>query len=154
MTTGVQLSDAELLRQFEDTSLPTSFFSHQQHVRVAWLFVRRHGMPGAMTSFSDALRRFANAKGAHNLFHVTITWAYLLIIHERQETCRAMTWDSFAADNADLLAWKPSLLDRFYTAETLWSERARRSFVMPDRLNSTPVEAGDTCVASHPTTRA
>lgn len=154
MTTAVPLSDAELLQQFEDTSLPTSLFSHQQHVRAAWLFVRRHGMPAAITAFSDALRRFADAKGAHNLFHVTITWAYLLLIHERQEKCQAVTWDSFAASNADLLAWKPSLLDRFYTAETLWSERARRSFVMPDRLSSTLVEAGDTSVASHPTTRA
>ena len=33
----------------------------------------------------------------------------------------------------DLLAWKPSALDRLYTPETLASDRARRVFVMPDR---------------------
>jgi hypothetical protein len=143
-----ELKDAELLRQFEDTSLPAAEFSHRQHVRVAWFFVRRHGMPGALTAFSDALRRFADAKGAHQLFHVTVTWAYLLLIHERQERCRAAAWDRFALENADLLTWKPSVLDRYYTADTLWSERARRSFVMPDRLSSTQDGAADTSVAS------
>lgn len=36
--------------------------------------------------------------------------------------------------HADLLAWQPSILDRYYRAETLDSDRARRTFVMPDRL--------------------
>jgi hypothetical protein len=29
-------------------------------------------------------------------------------------------------------AWKPSILDRYYSAETLRSELARKTFVMPD----------------------
>ena len=41
------------------------------------------------------------------------------------------------AQNADLLSWKPSILDRYYTADVLWSDRARRTFVMPDNLGST-----------------
>ena len=43
-------------------------------------------------------------------------------------------WPAFAARNPDLLAWKPSVLEaRYYREETLWSERARRVFVLPDR---------------------
>jgi hypothetical protein len=34
----------------------------------------------------------------------------------------------------DLLAWKPSVLEaRYYREETLWSDRARQTFVLPDR---------------------
>jgi hypothetical protein len=44
----------------------------------------------------------------------------------------ASTFDDFAEQNEDLLAWKPSILDRYYNAETLRSELARRTFVMPD----------------------
>ena len=133
-TTTTQISDDELLRQFEDTSLPTSLFDHRQHVRVGWLYVTRYGMPGALTAFPSALRAFADAKGAHNLFHVTITWSYLLLIHERQTACNAATWTAFASANLDLLTWKPSILDSYYTPDLLWSERARRNFVMPDRV--------------------
>ena len=136
MTTTIQLSDQELLRQFEDTSLPTASFDHRQHVRVAWLFVIRYGMPDAITEFSAGLRRFADAKGAHTLFHVTITWAYLLLINERQQRCGAGDWHTFAAANGDLLTWKPSILDRYYTPDALWSDDARRMFVMPDRVQA------------------
>ena len=127
------MRDTELLDQFERTTLPTDQFHHRQHVRVAWLYVQRCGMPDAITAFSAALRRFAIAKGATNLFHVTITWAYVLLINERQAACRAAGWESFAAANPDLLSWKPSILDDYYTNEALWSERARHTFVMPDR---------------------
>jgi hypothetical protein len=131
MTDAAWLSDEDLLNQFTDGTLPAASFHHSNHVRVAWLFVLRYGVPRALTEFSVALRRFAEAKGAPNLFHTTITWAYVLLINERQERCPAATWDAFAAANADLLTWKPSVLDTMYSADVLWSDLARRTFVMP-----------------------
>lgn len=133
MSATAELTDEELLEGFIDTTLPAELFHHRQHVRVAWLFVRRHGMPDALREFPAALRRFANAKGATTLFHTTITWAYLLLIHERQQRSPAADWETFAAANADLLGWKPSILDELYRPETLWSEHAKQTFVMPDR---------------------
>src|SRR4029453_18490291 len=106
-------------------SLSTADFPHEQHVRCAWLFVQRHGMPGALDAFPAALRRFAAAKGATMLYHETITWAFLLLIHERQQRTRAEDWPAFAAANADLLRWKPSELDALYRPETLASDFAR-----------------------------
>lgn len=134
MTETPTITDEELLQQFADASLPTELFNHRQHVRAAWLYLKRDGMPQAMRTFPQSLVQFADAKGAQGLFHLTITWAYLLLINERQEQCQSKDWDSFAASNPDLLTWKPSILDRFYTPELLWSDRARQSFVMPDRV--------------------
>jgi hypothetical protein len=131
------LTDADLIARFLDTSLPTDAFRHRDHVRMAWLFVTRDGLPAALESFPAALRRFAEAKGASTLYHATITWAYLLVINERQQRAPAPDWSAFAAANPDLLSWKPSILDRFYTAGTLWSEEARRTFLLPDRLSQT-----------------
>jgi hypothetical protein len=127
------LADDDLLREFAAATLPAEMFHHRQHVRVAWLFVTRYGMPAAIEAFSQALQQFATAKGAHTLFHVTVTWAYLLLINERQEACEAADWDTFAARNPDLLSWKPSILDEYYTPDVLWSDRARRTFLMPNR---------------------
>ena len=121
-----------LLEQFVDTTLPADQFHHEQHVQVAWLFVRRYGMPAALGEFSTAIKRFADAKGATGLYHETITWAFLLLIAERQARTSADTWEAFAAANADLLAWQPSILTRYYSKELLASDLARRTFVMPD----------------------
>ena len=127
-------SDAELLEGFVSTVLPADQFHHEQHVRVAWMFVRDHGMPAALGEFTAAIKRFADAKGAPGLYHETITWAFLLIVAERLARKPAATWDAFATDNADLLSWKPSILERFYSKELLGSALARETFVMPDLL--------------------
>ena len=124
----------ELLDKFVDTTLPSDQFHHQQHVQVAWLFVRKFGMPRALSEFTKALKRFADAKGATGLYHETITWAFLLLIADRQAHCAAGTWEDFAQANPDLLVWKPSILDRYYSKELLSSELARRTFLMPDKV--------------------
>lgn len=122
-----------LLRGFLDTSLPADQFHHHQHVQVAWLFVCRHGLPDALAEFTTAIRRFADAKGATGLYHETITWAFLLLIAERQARRPAAAWEEFAAANPDLLVWKPSILERYYSKELLASDLAKRTFLMPDR---------------------
>jgi hypothetical protein len=125
------LTETELLERLVDTTLPADDFHHEQHVHVAWLFVRRYGMPAALAEFGAAIRRFAAAKGADGLYHETITWAFLFLIAERQARADAQSWDAFAAANPDLLTWKPSILQRYYSAEVLASELARRVFVLP-----------------------
>lgn len=124
----------DLLERFLDTSLPAAEFHHEQHVQVAWMFVRDHGMPRALAEFTAAIKRFADAKGATGLYHETITWAFLLLIAERQARGPALTWEEFAAANGDLLTWKPSILGRYYSKELLASDLARRTFLMPDLI--------------------
>lgn len=129
---AVDQDEARLLERFVDTTLPADEFHHQQHVHVAWLFVRRHGMPAALSEFTIAIKRFADAKGATGLYHETITWAFLLLIADRQARQPVDSWRQFADANADLLAWKPSILNRYYSKELLASDLAKRTFLMPD----------------------
>lgn len=131
---GASLDEAALIRGFEEATLLPDAFRHTQHVHVAWYYVTTYGMPAAIERFTAALKRFAQAKNVPTLYHQTITWAYLLLIAERTARRPAATWDEFAAANPDLLGWKPSILDRFYTPETLWSPLARTAFLMPDRM--------------------
>ena len=128
------MTQDELFDRFVDTTLPADQFHHQQHVQVAWLFVQKYGMPGALAEFTAAIKRFADAKGKTGLYHETITWAFLLLISERQARNPADSWDAFEAANPDLLVWKPSILERYYSKELLASDLARRTFVMPDLI--------------------
>jgi hypothetical protein len=131
------MDDEELIRLFEAGEVPQEGFHHREHVRAGWWYLRHHPFPEALARFSAALRRFANAQGKPELFHETITTAYMLLINERLDGMPTDgTWDQFAAAHSDLFAWKPSVLTRYYRAETLTSDRARRTFVMPDRLGS------------------
>ena len=128
------IADAEFIRSFEDCSLEGERFHHTDHIRLAWLYLNRFSMIDALQRFSSGLRRFAESKGAPTLYHETITWGYLFLIGERME--KSEDWSTFAARNDDLFSWRPSLLDEYYHSETLYSDRARSSFVMPDRIRS------------------
>ena len=125
------MAETEFVQRFEDCTLPNGAFHHRDHVRLAWLYLRRYPALEALTRFAEGLKRFAAAHGHPGLYHETITWAFLFLIRER--IADEETWEEFAANNPDLLTWNPSALDRYYEKETLFSDRARRIFVLPDR---------------------
>jgi hypothetical protein len=134
------MDDDVLVRMFEAGEAPPQGFHHREHVRAAWHYLRHHPLPEALARFSAALRRFAEAQGKPDLYHETITVAYVLLINERLDgTGRDLDWSAFVEANTDLLSWKPSVLDRYYEKATLASERARRTFILPDRLQSPTV---------------
>src|SRR5947207_1818987 len=87
----------------------------------------------ALGRFSDALRRFAAAQGKPNLYHETITWAYVLIIRQRMAQSANQEWDEFAQNNPDLFVWKKGILSRYYSEEVLNSDLARKVFIFPDK---------------------
>ena len=129
------MDDVTLVRSFEAGEVPPDGFHHRDHVRVAWWYLRESPLPEALGRFVSALRRFAAAQRKPDLYHETITTAYLLLINERlDDGGRDLGWEEFARRNPDLLTWKPSILARFYREDTLASARAKRTFVMPDRL--------------------
>lgn len=128
------MNDRDFLAAFENGTLPEDRFHHPDHVRAAWLLLREERPAAALARFSSALKRFAEAKGKTRLYHETITWAYVLLINERvQRGGGRLDWEEFARTNADLLTWRPSVLDRYYTPEALASELARQVFLLPDR---------------------
>lgn len=126
------MTDEELVACFEAGGDPPGGFHHPEHVRVAWWYLRRLPLPEALARFSAGLRHYAAAHGAPQRYHETITVAYVLLVNERLADEPNLAWDAFAVRHPDLLAWQPSILDQYYRPETLASDRARRTFVMPD----------------------
>jgi hypothetical protein len=129
------MTETELRQQFEDLSIDPAVFTHREHVRLAWIYLRDSSLHEVLRIFPEGLRRFTSSIGQPGLYHETITWALLMIIAERIESSgRGMTWDEFAAANEDLLVGSKAMLSRYYRDETLASPSARASFRMPDKL--------------------
>ena len=128
------VNDRELVAAVEGCMLAGADFHHADHVRLAWIYLRELPVIEGLERFTTTLKRFAAHHGAAGKYHETITWAYLLLIHERMQRDEGSDWEAFRAANADLFAWQPSILERYYTTRTLASSAARASFVLPDRL--------------------
>ena len=129
------MKDSEWMEAFESCTLPNDSFHHADHVRMAFLYLEKYPPLEALARFSSALARFATAQGKPNLYHETITWAFLLLIRERiARSNRLQTWAEFSAANRDLLRWEDSILKKYYRPETLTSALAKSVFLFPDKL--------------------
>jgi hypothetical protein len=129
------MTDRELMERFEDCTLPIECFHHEEHVRVAFLYLSKYPVLDSLERFSVSLRRFAARYGKANLYHETITWAYILLIQERlARAAHRQTWPEFKANNADLFDRERNILKKYYREETLASDLAKSTFVLPDRI--------------------
>lgn len=107
-------------------------FHHREHVRVAWGMLREGGVAATLERYPAAIRRFARHVGADGLYHETITWAFLFLVHERMaELPKGHSWSEFASLSNDLLLDHRTTMLRHYTADRLDSELARRTFLLP-----------------------
>ena len=132
----MHLSDDEFIARFEDASLPAESFHHRDHVHMAFLYLCRYPGLEAIQRFSSALTRFAAAKGKPALYNETVTLAFLFLIRERMARGGyQQTWEEFAAHNEDLLNRKNNILSQYYRQETLASDLAKATFLLPDRID-------------------
>jgi hypothetical protein len=127
-------ADAELIERFESDALPEDSFHHADHVRLAFAYLDRYPALQALERFSNALKRYAAARGKPERYNETVTYAYFFLIRERVARSGGGEWDDFARRNADLLAWRDGILTRYYEEATLQSQLARGLFLFPDKL--------------------
>lgn len=136
--------DEELLRGFEEGTLRR--FSHEDHVRVAFLLVRRYGGEQAPDRMIAGLKGLARNFGTPAfLLHVTRTVAWIRIIEGLSGS--AQTSDELLTGHPELL--RRNLLHEYYGPLRLLGRRARRTFVEPD-LRPFPRVAGSTASAGAP----
>ncbi len=102
-------TDAEFVAAFESGTIES--FRHADHIRLALIYVQRHGMPEAEARVAAGIRQFATKAGQPGKYHHTMTIA----------------WVRLAARLLDKGA-----LSAYYSEEVLSSERARREWVEPD----------------------
>ncbi|MEW6125961.1 MAG: hypothetical protein AB1757_02760 [Acidobacteriota bacterium] len=130
------MNDNEFIRQFEDCTLSPDHFHHQNHVRLAWLYLQKYDTLAAVARFSQGLKRYAASLGKATLYHETITFAYIFLIQERRARGGETTWQAFAEHNRDLLDWQDNILKRFYRETTLKSDLAKQVFLFPDKISN------------------
>ena len=125
------MTDQEFVEAFERCAIAGDSFHHRDHVRLAWVYLRDMPLLDSLKRFTESLKRFAAHNGVPNLYHETITWAYLLALNERLERKgRQRSWAEFARDHGELFA--PDFLHAYYAPATLASPLAKRVFVFPD----------------------
>lgn len=118
------------LERFLAGAIPAADFRHADHLRAGYELLRERDFLGAATAYSGALKAMTARIGKPEIFHQTITLAFLALIAERMEKERAEDFQAFADANPDLM--DKAVLARWYRPDKLKTSLARRGFVLPD----------------------
>ena len=124
-----QTATEEELLALETGALDPARFPHAEHVRLGYEMLRRYPFGEALARFSRGLRLLAAKAGRPEVYHETITVAFLAVIGERCARASSGDWWEFKARNADLL--DKGCLEAWYGAEQIGSDVARRTFCLP-----------------------
>src|SRR5215472_10058720 len=127
----LRLTDDEFLRAFESCELPNGAFHHGDHIRAAWLYIRRLGEAEAAARLSKGILRFATHHGSPQKYHHTMTLAWVrLIAAAQRDTPALVRFEDFLAAHPNLLDMRS--LSKYYSASRLGSAAARTGWMEPD----------------------
>jgi len=112
---------------------PAGKFRHPQHIHLAFVAVRRYGMPAAIGTVCGWLRQLTTYEKAPQKYHHTVSQAWVQIVaHHIGAAPDCADFGTFAARYPALLDKR--LLSRHYRSSTLASQQARAGWVEPDLL--------------------
>ena len=134
---SVKPFNADELLALETGAVDPAMFPHSEHVRLGYEMLGRYSFGEAVARFSRGLRLLAAKGGRPERYHETITVAFLALIGERRAQREHHNWREFQASNSDLL--DKHCLERWYEAEQLGTDLARRSFCLPQPRVANPV---------------
>jgi hypothetical protein len=126
------MSDDEFLSDFEAATLPPERWTHEAHIRYAWLQLTAHAYPIALHRVRQGIRHYNAAHGKAGAYHDTITCAFVRLIASAMDATTCWTFQEFRRLHPELFDPYESVLLKYYSKATLLSDAARESFVEGD----------------------
>jgi hypothetical protein len=135
---GEAMRSEVLVTALERGVLPPSDFTHERHVQAAWHYLRQQPLDRAAQRFVSTLQAYVNQVGAQSKFHLTMSVAFMHLIHSRIDLPPSAgielsvgDWHAFRDANPDLFSCWRKLIAVHYSDDALG--RGREVFVAPDR---------------------
>jgi hypothetical protein len=142
------MTDVELTRALERGEIANENFHHASHLHVAWVYLAESSsVQQAANKMRDTLLRFAAAAGKPEKYHETITLFWVHLLSRAYAVSRGGRLEDIVRANPQLLEKNFPLA--YYSAERLFSDGARTSWIEPD-LKPLSFDATATCSSSPP----
>jgi hypothetical protein len=142
------MTDVELTRALERGEIANEDFHHASHLHVAWVYLNESlSVQQAANKMRDTLRRFAAAAGKPEKYHETITLFWVHLLSRAHGATHGERLEEIVHANPQLLEKNFPLA--YYSAELLFSDEARTSWVEPN-LKPLSIDATATSSSSPP----
>ncbi|MFA0963841.1 hypothetical protein AB9P05_18695 [Roseivirga sp. BDSF3-8] len=134
MASHFDLSDDPLEQQMISVTLDPSLFTHEAHLRLAWVYIRKYGVEQAIDNIGEQIRQFAAKNGAPDKYNQTVTEAAVRIVYHFYLKASEVDFHTLIEQYPRLKTDFISLLRAHYSFDLFQDAKAKRSYLQPDLL--------------------
>lgn len=134
MKNHVDLTDDEFEQQFKNCLIDASLFTHEAHLRLAWIHLEKYGVEKAITNICSQLKRYVEFLGATDKYNETVTVAAIRAVYHFKLKTDASTFSEFIAKNPRLKNNFKELLAHHYVTDIFNSQKAKAQYLQPELL--------------------
>lgn len=128
------LSDQQFEEQFDNCQLSPAIFSHEAHLRLAWIHINKYGIEKAVENICAQLKYYTRSLGAAYKYNETVTIAAIRAVYHFMLKSGADTFQDFILENPKLKSNFKDLLSQHYAIDIFTSELAKSTFLEPELL--------------------
>lgn len=125
-------SDTAFEAQFKAGTFPAELFTHEAHLRLAWIHIHRYGVAQAEENIVQQLQDYVAHLGATDKFNMTLTVAAIKAVAHFKAKANHTHFKDFITAFPRLQTHFKELLAQHYQNVSYTSEEAKRVFVEPD----------------------
>jgi len=129
-----ELSDADFERQFSNCQLNPSIFSHEAHLRLAWIHIDKYGLEQARENIQQQLQDFVAHVGSADKYHKTLTIAAVEAVNHFMKKSKSDNFKDFIMEFPQLKSNFRELISSHYSFDIFASPEAKSEFLVPDLL--------------------
>ena len=108
------LTDTEFEQQFKDCTLPSSVFTHEAHLRLAWTYIHHYGIDKAIEQICHQLQKYVERLGAKDKYNETVTIAGTRAVYHFMLHSKTNNFKDFINENSRLKIGRASCRERVY----------------------------------------
>lgn len=128
-----QFSDQEFEKQFRELTLKPGLFSHEAHIRLAYIHISKYGLAKAEENMCEHISAFASFHGGTG-FNKTVTIAATKAVNHFIQKAKAKNFDEFVKEFHRLITSFKELIGQHYGFNVFSDPIAKKEYVAPDLL--------------------
>lgn len=127
-----RFSDAVYEQKFRENKFPPLYFSHEAHLRLAYIHLRKYGLEQAIENMCTQIYDFAIKYGATMKFNATVTYASLQIMYTYMNKASSDNFADMMVEFPHLLRDFKGEIKRHYSWDVFRSPEAKKTIHQPD----------------------
>jgi hypothetical protein len=132
MENHFEIDDYQFESEFEKGDFLPSLFSHEAHLRLAWIHITKYGCENAVANITKQLFHFVKKHGAADKYNKTLTVAAIKAVNHFNNKSTSDTFADFIDEFPRLKTSFKELMAFHYKIDIYNSELAKQQFLEPD----------------------